>query len=48
MPLKKATGNMYSWITHTWNAIRGKCGFNCSYCFVGRWQCTCESGKVGK
>jgi hypothetical protein len=37
MPMKKATGNMYSWITHTWNAIRGKCGFNCSYCFVGRW-----------
>jgi hypothetical protein len=30
--LKKATGNMYSW-----NPVRGKCPYQCSYCFVGRW-----------
>jgi protein gp37 len=37
MPLKKSTGNMYSWITHTWNPVRGKCPYNCHYCYVGRW-----------
>jgi hypothetical protein len=36
MPLKKATGNMYSWITHTWNPVRGECPFQCSYCYVKR------------
>ncbi|MDR1902551.1 MAG: phage Gp37/Gp68 family protein [Treponema sp.] len=36
MPLKKAAGNMYSWITHTWNPVRGKCPYECSYCYVGR------------
>jgi DNA repair photolyase len=37
MPLKKSTGNMYSFVTHTWNPVRGKCPYNCSYCYVGRW-----------
>jgi protein gp37 len=36
MSLKKATGNMYSWITHTWNPVRGECPYQCSYCYVGR------------
>jgi hypothetical protein len=37
MPLKKATGNMYSWITHTWNPIKGFCPFNCGYCYTHKW-----------
>jgi hypothetical protein len=34
MALKKAAGNMYSWVTHTWGPVTGKCGFGCSYCYV--------------
>ena len=37
MPLKKASGNMYDFITHTWNPVRGKCQYDCSYCYVKRW-----------
>jgi DNA repair photolyase len=25
---------MYSWVTHTWNPIRGKCPHDCSYCYM--------------
>jgi protein gp37 len=28
---------MYSFVTHQWNPVRGKCPYNCSYCYVGRW-----------
>lgn len=34
MPLNKQTGNMYPWITHTWNVIKGKCPHSCSYCYM--------------
>jgi protein gp37 len=34
MPLNLSKGNMYPWITHTWNPIRGECPFRCSYCYV--------------
>lgn len=33
MPLNKQSGNMYGFVTHTWNPIKG-CGHNCSYCYV--------------
>lgn len=36
MPLNKQKGNMYPWITHTWNPIRGKCPHDCSYCYMKR------------
>jgi DNA repair photolyase len=36
MSLKKSTGNMYSWVTHMWNPVRGKCPYECSYCYVSR------------
>lgn len=32
MPLNKSKGNMYKFITHTWNPIGGECYHNCSYC----------------
>lgn len=35
--MKKATGNMYSFVTHTWNPVRGKCFYNCVYCYTERW-----------
>ena len=32
--LNKQKGNMYSWVTHTWNPICGYCSHDCSYCFI--------------
>ena len=32
MGLNKSKGNMFDWITHTWNPIAGRCSINCSYC----------------
>jgi DNA repair photolyase len=37
MGLNKSTGNMYEWVTHTWNAIKGQCPHDCSYCYMKRW-----------
>lgn len=33
MGLNKSVGNMYEWITHTWNPIKG-CNFDCRYCYI--------------
>ena len=35
--MRKSTGNMYSFVTHTWNVCKGKCPHNCSYCFMKRF-----------
>ena len=32
--LNVSKGNMYEFITHTWNPIKGKCLHNCSYCYM--------------
>lgn len=37
MPLNESTGNMYPWLTHTWNTIKGTCPHNCDYCYMKRW-----------
>jgi DNA repair photolyase len=37
MGLNVAKGNMYDFVTHTWNAIKGKCPHDCSYCYMKRW-----------
>lgn len=37
MGLNKSTGNMYEFVTHTWNVIKGKCPHRCSYCYMKRW-----------
>lgn len=34
MPLNKCKGNMFSFVTHTWNPIRGKCYHDCKYCYM--------------
>jgi DNA repair photolyase len=37
MGLNKSKGNMYEFITHTWNTIKGECSHYCSYCYMKRW-----------
>lgn len=37
MGLNKQKGNMYEFVTHTWNTIKGECYHNCNYCYVKRW-----------
>lgn len=32
--LNTRKGNMYEFITHTWNPIKGKCSHDCSYCYM--------------
>jgi hypothetical protein len=32
--LNKQQGNMYSWVSHTWNTIKGKCPHQCEYCYM--------------
>lgn len=28
---------MYSWVTHTWNTVKGECPHGCIYCYMKRW-----------
>jgi len=37
MPLNLSKGDMYSWVTNTWNTVKGKCPHGCSYCYVKRF-----------
>lgn len=37
MGLNISKGNMYEFITHTWNVIKGQCYHDCSYCYMKRW-----------
>lgn len=37
MPLNISKGNMYDFITHTWNSIKGECPHGCTYCYMHRW-----------
>lgn len=34
MKLNVSKGNMYEFITHTWNPIKGKCFHDCAYCYM--------------
>jgi len=34
MPLRKSEGNMYDFVTHVWNPVKGRCAYGCSYCYV--------------
>jgi len=31
MGLNESKGNMYEFVTHTWNAIKGECKHDCTY-----------------
>ena len=35
--LRESKGNMYTWVTHEWNPIKGECSHGCSYCYMKRW-----------
>lgn len=37
MPMNKQKGNMYPWVTHTENIIRGDCIHECIYCYMERF-----------
>ncbi len=37
MGLNKSNGNMYKWLSHTWNIIKGECYHDCSYCYMKRF-----------
>jgi hypothetical protein len=32
--LNEQKGNMYPWVSHTYNVIKGKCPHGCSYCYM--------------
>lgn len=34
LPLNVAKGNMYEFVTHTWNPIKGICPHGCKYCYM--------------
>ncbi len=35
--LNTQKGNMYPWLTHTWNVIKGKCPHDCNYCYMKQY-----------
>jgi len=35
--LNKQKGDMYKFVTHTWNVVKGKCDHDCHYCYMKRW-----------
>jgi len=37
MGLNKQKGNMYPFVSHTFNVIKGKCPHDCSYCYCKRY-----------
>lgn len=37
MALNNSKGNMYEFITHTWNTVKGECFHDCTYCYMKRW-----------
>ena len=30
-------GNMYRFVSHTWNPVKGACPYGCHYCYVNKW-----------
>ena len=37
MGLNGVKGNMYDWVSHTWNTVKGACPHGCEYCYMKRW-----------
>jgi len=35
--LNKQKGNMYPWVTHTWNPVKGRCPHKCEYCYMRKY-----------
>ncbi|MCD6422289.1 DUF5131 family protein [bacterium] len=45
MALVKSSGNMYPWVSHTWNPLAGHCLHECQYCYVHRSPRISKLGK---
>ena len=37
MGLNISKGNMYDFVTHTWNTVKGACPHDCTYCYMKRY-----------
>jgi len=35
--LNETKGNMYGFVSHTFNVIKGECPFSCQYCYMKKW-----------
>jgi len=35
--LRPTKGNMYDFVSHTWNPIKGECFHDCYYCYMKKW-----------
>lgn len=35
--LNESKGNMYEFVTHTWNTVKGECPHGCTYCYMKRF-----------
>lgn len=38
MGLNPSRGEMYAFVSHTWNTVKGKCPHGCSYCYMHQKQ----------
>ena len=38
MPLNVQKGNMYGFVTHTWNTVKGVCPHQCTYCYMKKFK----------
>jgi len=38
MAMRISKGNMYEFVSHTWNAIKGKCSHDCKYCYMKKFK----------
>jgi len=43
MALNPSNGNMYDFVTHTFNTVKGTCEHDCSYCYMKNWH---ERGAI--
>lgn len=48
MGLNPTKGNMFDFVTHTWNPIKGKCVFDCTYCYMKKFKNLKEPRLVEK
>ena len=45
--IKESKGNMYEFVTHTWNPIKGKCSHGCTYCYMKKMCSRFEYPQIG-
>lgn len=38
MPLRERSGDMYGFVTHTWNTVKGECLHDCAYCYMKQYE----------